>query len=164
MDPRWGASGKRIEFTLDVRFCEIDATSDVRGAMVKDNVGGKSSPIWHVMSAPNARLRQGFDSLKCAGGAYRIDTSRNSKTWTLRFFVNVEGKDGPEYGDISVPMGRLFFSLPSFNGGISQLSRKEGPVTIRQMGWKTGWRREESRIVGTFRAIPLAEASQRDGY
>jgi hypothetical protein len=35
------------------------------------------------------------------------------------------------------------------------LSTKEGIVTVKQIGWHTGWRREESRILGTFRAVTL---------
>ena len=66
--------------------------------------------------------------------------------------------------DIYVPKGCLYFSLPCFGGKISQLSTKEGPVTIRQVGWNTGWRREESRIVGTFKAVPIEDAKRRDGF
>ena len=43
-------------------------------------------------------------------------------------------------------------------------SSKEGVVTVRQMGWHTGWRRDESRIVGTFRAVPIDKAKQKDGF
>ena len=68
------------------------------------------------------------------------------------------------YSDVFVPKGNLYFSLPCFGGKISQLSSKEGPVTIRQVGWNTGWRREESRIVGIFRAVPIADAMRKDGF
>jgi hypothetical protein len=65
--------------------------------------------------------------------------------------------------DIFIPMGCLYFSIPCF-GGASQISSKEGIVTIRQTGWHTGWRREESRIVGTFRAVPIDQAIKKDGF
>ena len=68
------------------------------------------------------------------------------------------------YSDIFVPNGCLYFSLPCFGNSISQLSTREGPVTVRQIGWHTGWRREESRIVGTFRAVPIEKAQARDGF
>ena len=66
--------------------------------------------------------------------------------------------------DVFVSKGNLYFSLPCFGGKISQLSTKEGPVTIRQIGWNTGWRREESRIVGIFKAVPIDDAKRRDGF
>jgi hypothetical protein len=44
------------------------------------------------------------------------------------------------------------------------MSTKEGIVTVREMGWHTGWRREESRIVGVVRAIPIERARRRDGF
>ena len=66
--------------------------------------------------------------------------------------------------DIYIPRGCLYFSLPCFGGKVSQLSTKDGIVSVRQVGWNTGWRREESRIVGTFRAAPIADAQRRDGF
>jgi len=163
MDPRWGASGRRIEFTLDVRFAtDTLANETVTSRMVQDNFGGKSSPTYIVQSAENARLRNGFDRMKCHGGAYRIDVVKNGAT--ARFYMAVDGIGGDStYGDISVPKGCLYFSLPVF-GNISQLSTKEGIVSVRQIGWHTGWRREESRIVGTFRAVPIEKAKRVDGF
>ena len=53
MDPRWGASGKRIEFTLDVKFLsDTLANQTVVNRMVKDNFGGTSSPVYELTSAP----------------------------------------------------------------------------------------------------------------
>lgn len=41
----------------------------------------------------------------------------------------------------------------------------EGIISVRQVGWNTGWRREESRILGVFRAVPSIEKARRvDGY
>ena len=104
--------------------------------------------------------------MKCNGGAYRMDTSGNRQT--IRFYVDSEGKEDASFGDITIPTGGLYFSLPCFGGNInvpfSQLSSKEGIVTVRQMGWNTGWRREESRIVGIFYAKPIEEARKRDGF
>ena len=77
---------------------------------------------------------------------------------TVRFFVM---QDGRVDGDVEVPTGALYFSIPVFG---STLSQKEGVVSVRQYGWHTGWRREESRIVGTFRAVPMDRARQRDGF
>ena len=64
----------------------------------------------------------------------------------------------------SIPNGDLHFSLPVFGKTPAQLSQKEGIVSVRQMGWNTGWRRVESRIVGVFRAVRLDDAKQRDGF
>jgi hypothetical protein len=166
MDPRWGASGKRIEFTLNVRFQTDGAVADTetRKGMIQDNFGGKSSPIYPLRSAENARLRKGFDKMKCSGGGYRMDVAKGAGMGTIRFFVRVDGTLDASYGDISIPQGSLFFSLPAFGGKVSQLSQKEGPVTVQQMGWHTGLRREESRIVGVFRAVPIADATRRDGF
>jgi len=165
MDPRWGASGKRIEFTLDVKFLTGEASiadDTVRDTMVKDNFGGKSSPVCILQSAEMARLRGGFERMKCYGGGYRIDSG---KTQTARFFINVEGtpESGSVFGDVSVPKGALYFSLPCF-GNISNLSTKEGIVSVRQVGWHTGWRREESRIAGVVRAVPIETARKRDAF
>ncbi len=166
MDPRWGVSGKRIELTLDVNFM-IDETADsetVQG-MVKDNLGGTSLPVMMLRTAESARLRGGFDKMKCNNGGYRIDVSSNpQKSNTLRLFVRAEGTLQGDFGDIYIPQGNLYFSLPAFGDDASQLSRKEGIVTVRQMGWNTGWRREESRIVGVFRALPINDARRLDKF
>jgi hypothetical protein len=78
-----------------------------------------------------------------------MDMANNGR-YTLRLMVEAEGtKANQDYGDVSIPKGYLYFSLPCFGG---QLSTKEGPVTVRQIGWHTGWRREENRILGVFRA------------
>ena len=201
MDARWGASGKRIEFTIDVRLLPdrsflvvsggriSDNDDDLKdpdninesatdpqlilekfeNAMVKDNTMGQSSDVYPVETARYARLRNGFDRMECMGGAYRIDVSpRDTGRYTLRLVLEVEGTTKADqqymYGDVSVPPGYLYFSLPCFGGNISQLSSKEGPVTVRQVGWHTGWRRQESRIVGVFRAKPLADAKRIDKY
>jgi hypothetical protein len=163
MEPKWGASGSRIEFTLDVAFDNsgTPCPTEVAEKMVKDNFGGKSTVIQVLDSSKKARLRGGFDSMQSAGGAYRLDT--NKKDATVRFFADVAGSSS-SYGDINIPKGCLYFSLPCFGGSIRHLSRKEGPVTVRQTGWHTGWRRAESRIVGTFRAVPLDEARVRDKF
>lgn len=150
MDPRWGASGNRIEFTVDVGFGEELASDDVMERMVKDNFMGKSSDIRVVKTSDRAKLRNGFDSMKCYEGGYRIDGQT-----TVRFHISCNGKDDPSYGDISIPAGELHFSVPCFMNNINNLSSKEAPVTVREKGWHTGWYREESRIVGLFRAKPL---------
>ena len=191
MDPRWGASGRRISLTLDVLFSGMLADKERRDKMVKDNFGGKSSDVYHLESASAARLRNGFDKMPCRGGAYRVDSGSNGKQ-TARFYVDVDGtpERGSPYGyvihavcsccsanvldlpltaphllysDVSIPRGLLYFSLPCF-GGVSNLSGKKGIVTVRQMGWHTGWRREESRIVGTVYASPIERAIIRDKF
>jgi hypothetical protein len=198
MESRWGASGKRIEFTLDVRFiCDnADASRSssssssslanktVQELMVQDNFApGTSSPVFKLESAPFARLRNGFDRMSCHGGGYRIDTSRNNNNngrkqqqQTIRFLIQTlgigngssgsgdDGGGGGAYGDISVPAGCLYFSLPMFMNSLTQLSKKEGIVSVRQGGWNTGWYRQESRIVGVFRAVPIDDAKRRDGF
>lgn len=188
MDPRWGGSGRRIEFSVDCAFAipgrnSLKGVSDMGGQecpspfaskevaelMVKDNFGGKSSPVYTVESSEFARLRGGFDKMRVQGGAYRIDenTSKSvrSQSSTLRFYLLVDGTEGNKsFGDVSVPKGCLFFSIPCFGAGPQNISTKEGPVTVRQMGWKTGWYREESRIVGVFRCVPIEKARKRDKY
>ena len=104
MEPRWGASGKRIEFTLDVQLTkEVEPKSSIkRNYMVQDNMAGQSSDIYQVRTAKAARLRNGFDQMNCInlsdmdgnsggdnatiedvssgggeGGAYRIDVDRS---------------------------------------------------------------------------------------
>jgi hypothetical protein len=167
MDPRWGASGNRITFSLDVRLLsEKLADASVANKMVKDNSMGKCSHVYVLETAPFARLRDGFDRMACYGGTYRIDRD-NGGRHTIRMLVEVEGTKADQnyiYGDVSIPKGPLFFSLPCFGGRIDQLSTKEGPVTVRQSGWHTGWRRKESRILGIFQAKKLAEAKQKDKF
>jgi hypothetical protein len=168
MDPRWGASGNRIEFSLDVGLLVNRlADPEIAKRMVKDNNMGKSSQVFALETAEFARLRDGYDRMKCSGGAYRIDTNRNGRS-TIRFVIEVEGTVRADqsyyYGDISIPAGILYFSLPCFGRGINNLSTKEGVVSVRQVGWHTGWRREESRIAGVFRAKPLSEAKKRDPF
>lgn len=164
MDPRWGASGRRIALTLDVLFSGTLADKVGQDSMVKDNVGGSSSSVYRLETAPAARLRNGVDKMACSGGSYRVDSGGNGKQ-TARFYVVVDGtpERGSPYGDVSIPRGLLYFSLPCF-GGVSTLSSKEGIVTVRQMGWHTGWRREESRIIGTVYATPIEKAIIRDKF
>ena len=191
MDPRWGASGKRIEFTIDIAFLlnNVDdddysnvtdlslASQDIIDNMVKDNLSGTSSAVRIVQSAPKARLRKGFDQMNVSSGGYRVDRGggdkgskgkqqRLSTSNTVRFYLNVDGTEesSSNYGDIFIPKGNLYFSLPCFGSNVKQLSTKEGIVTVRQIGWHTGWRREESRIVGVFRAVPIDQAMKRDGF
>jgi hypothetical protein len=172
MDPRWGASQRRIEFSLDVAFVvngaaeDARASSDLGARMVPDNLGGSRSPVYRMNIAPAARLRNGFAEMTChCDGAYRLDANRGAMASTVRFLISTQGtEEDISYGDINVPKGDLYFSLPAFGSGIQHLSRKEGVVSVRQMGWNTGWRRLESRIVGTFRAVPIEEALQRDGF
>jgi len=180
MEPRWGASGKRIECTIDVSFREsgADYDTDLAGPdiianMVNDNKFGKTSTVRILdCSSPTARLRGGFDSMNVSGGGYRIDAKGDKgKSYTssaLRFYLEVDGTAAGDtsstYGDISIPQGRLYFSLPCFGTGVGQLSTKEGIVTVREVGWHTGWRRMESRIVGVFRAKQMEEAKKRDKF
>jgi len=63
MDPRWGASGKQIKFTIDVDFLTSDggeasiASLDLAERMVKDNFGGTSSPVYVLNLSPNTHLQ-----------------------------------------------------------------------------------------------------------
>lgn len=68
---------------------ETPATKEVQERMVKDNFGGKSSPTLSLESANLARLRGGFDEMKCFGGGYRVDVAQNRAT--ARFHVLVDG-------------------------------------------------------------------------
>ena len=170
-----GASGRRIEFTVDIRFIktgELASNQLSKQIMVQDNQGGKSSSTFPLQVAPYARLRGGFDDMSChVNGAYRIDKSNHRRQQqqqqsdTVRFFIST--RTGKTNGDVSIaPGGNLYFSIPCFVG-MSQLllsSKRDMPVTIRQVGWHTGWRREASRIVGVFRVVPLADATQKDGF
>jgi len=142
--------------------------------MVDDNSFGQKGATCQVRTAPYARLRDGFDKMACSDGAYRIDMNKKTKQATVRMVLEVAGTTQYAdqqymYGDVSVPgPGCLYFSLPCFvnatSGTLQQLSTKEGLVSVRKMGWHTGWRREESQICGVFTAKPLAEAQQRDPY
>jgi len=166
MDPRWGASLKRIEFALDIKLLPILAATEIAEKMVRDNSFGKSSEVFALETANFARLRGGFDRMECTNGAYRMDVTRKNRC-TIRIVVEVEGTTKADqsyvYGDVFVPNGYLYFSLPYF-GSIKELSRKEGLVSVRQIGWHTGWRREESRICGVFTARSLLEAQRIDPY
>jgi hypothetical protein len=175
MDPRWGASGRRIEFTLDVSFPlptdngaeakDILAAEDISKGLLK-SVTTKSSSVSKVYKlnhAPCARLKRGFDKMEVLNGGYCIETTASSRSSsTLRFCLSVAGKTEESYGDVSIPEGNLYFALPYFGTKRDKsdiesmvLSTKEGIVTVKQIGWHTGWRREESRILGTFRAVAL---------
>jgi len=165
MDPKWGASGNRIPFTVDIGFSDEVADFEVAKKMVKDNFSGKSSDVQLIKClTENARLRGGFDKMKVNGGGYRIDNKA-----TVRFYITCEGNademGSSSYGDIYVPGGELYFSIPCFVNNVSNLSSKEFPgVTVRQKGWHTGWFREESRMVGTFKMVPLAKARENDNF
>lgn len=178
MDPKWGSSGRRIQGSIDVYFqlpCLVEgidvslADENVVGKMIQDNLAKRSSSTAvRKLDCSKARLRKGFDEMTCHGGGYRIDVGNSStnqrriSSSTVRFFIDVDGigeKDS-SYGDIFIPKGPLYFSLPCFGEGINQLSRKDGIISVRQVGWHTGWRRMESRIVGVFRAIPIQDAKK----
>lgn len=159
MEPRWGASGNRIEFTLDVAFTTLPVTRQVAEQMVQDNRGASSSQVFCLDTAPFARLRGGFDRMKCEPGGFRIDTNKQGQK-TLRLFFHTEGKTS---GDVSVPQdSNLYVSLPVLAD--SSLSRRDGIVSVRQYGWNTGWFSSESRIVGVVKARPMAEARAKDGF
>jgi len=196
MDPRWGASGRRIECTLDIAFPRPStsateegattipqpATEEITAGLIK-TVTTKSStlsPVYKLQSAPFARLRGGFDEMKIIDGGYCVESSATaslSSSSTLRFCIDVVGTTDL---DVTIPEGKLYFALPYFGlrtergggggGDDSQstskmeLSNKEGTITVKQMGWHTGWYREESRILGVFRAVPLEKARGRDKF
>ncbi|KAL7521583.1 hypothetical protein ACHAWX_006260 [Stephanocyclus meneghinianus] len=181
MDPMWGASGRRIEFTVDVSFPvsmdiggsapleQVSLASDDIAAGLMKSVTTKSNsafPVYTMNCARYARLKGGFDKMTIRNGGYCIEPSSSaSRSSTLRFCLSVEGTNSNDssYGDVSIPEGNLYFALPYFgirtmgssNRKAMVLSTKEGTVTVKQMGWHTGWWREESRIVGVFRAVPL---------
>jgi hypothetical protein len=167
MDPRWAASGKRIDFALDIKLLPTLAGNEIADKMIRDNSMGKSSKVFALETAQFARLRDGFDRMECTNGAYRIDANKNNQ-YTIRFVMEVEGTIKADqsyiYGDVSIPKGYLYFSLPCFVGSIKQLSKKEGLVSVRQSGWHTGWRREESRICGVFTAKSILDAQRFDPY
>ena len=186
MDPRWGASGRRIEFTLDVSFPIItshensssrsggnreeevvvaSASRDIATSLLKcvTSQSNSVSSVYEMKYAPYARLKGGFDKMAILDGGYCIETTssnRASSSSTLRFCISVAGTEddnngSSSYGDVSIPKGNLYFAIPYFgirsNDGKMAISTKEGTVTVKQMGWHTGWRREESRILGMFR-------------
>jgi hypothetical protein len=161
MEPRWGASGTRLEFTLDVRFSPAAVVNrTVTNQMVKDNLMGKAGPVCRLETASWGRMRSGFDRIQCLAGAYRIDRSSNGQATLRLFFTAPQGK---QVGDVILEEAcNLYISLPLLPGG--KLSRKEGIVSVRQYGWKTGWYREESRIVGVVRARALADAQAKDKF
>ncbi len=178
IDPRWGASGRRIECTIDVSFsppedddAPIEELSEEITSGLINTVTSKSSklsPVTQLQHGPYARLRSGFDKMKINEGGYCIESAPKSST--MRFCLDVSGTEGStaSYGDVSIPKGKLYFALPYFgtsqsDGSIS-ISKKEGTVCVKQYGWNTGWRREESRILGVFRAVPLGEARRRDKF
>ena len=110
-------------------------------------------------------------------GGYCIDFNNSSNnsvllSSTLRFYIQVDGtaeSSTAAYGDVSIPKGWLYFALPCYigsgsGGGVGQLSSKERIVTIRQIGWNSGWRREENRILGVFCALPINEARKHDKF
>jgi len=176
MDPRWGASGRRIECTIDVSFSpppsadEEELSVEITTGLINTvtSKSSKLSPVLPLQHGPYARLRSGFDKMKINEGGYCIESA--SKSSTMRFCLDVSGTEGSSasYGDVSIPKGRLYFALPYFgtsqsDGSIS-ISKKEGTICVKQYGWNTGWRREESRILGVFRAVPLEEARRRDKF
>ena len=122
------------------------------------------SGIYALNHASFARLKRGFDKMTIRNGGYSIETSSTARSSTLRFCLTVGGTNNASYGDVSIPEGNLYFALPYFGiqrSGSSNdkksmaLSTKEGTVTVKQMGWHTRWRREESRILGVFWAVSL---------
>lgn len=162
MDPKWGLSGNRVECTADVHFRFGDeslASKDIISKMVKDNFSGSSSPVRLLVPEANFRLRRGFDKMECRLGGYRIDCGKSSST--VRFYMSV---DGTSIGDVSIPKGEIYFSIPCFGASIQRLSSRDGIISVRQVGWHTGFRREESRIIGSFRAVPLDVARKKDQF
>lgn len=173
MDPKWGSSGRRIQGSMDVYFQTTLADGDIVGKMIQDNIAKKSSSTAvRTLDCSKARLRKGFDQMACHGGGYRIDVGNSAgnqkriASSTLRFFIDVDGTNqiDSSYGDIFIPKGPLYFSLPCFCESIYRLSRKDGIISVRQVGWHTGWRRMESRIIGVFRAVPIQDAKKKDGF
>jgi len=180
MDPRWGASGRRIECTIDVSFAiqqqqsleEDDklqtlVSEDIAAGLMKTvtNKSSSVSQVYKLQTAPYARLRGGFDKMSILDAGFCIESTPSASSSTLRFCIDLPGvKDG----DVSIPEGKLYFALPYFgqskDTNTMALSTKEGTITVKQMGWNTGWRREESRILGIFRAVQLDKAKARDKF
>ena len=80
--------------------------------------------------------------MNCHGGCYRLDINKKNGAATVRFNALVDSTPEPKtdssYGDVYIPKGFLYFSLPAFGGKISQMSQKDaGPVMVRQTGWHT---------------------------
>ena len=107
MDRRWGASGRRIPFTIDVKFLMSLASTSSSAKMVQDNYMGESSESFNIATAGTARLRGGFDKMKCAGGGcYRIDSAKGKNT--VRFYLEVEGTgENQDYGCVQLQLGSL---------------------------------------------------------
>eukprot|EP00241_Pyramimonas_parkeae_P019858 CAMPEP_0114292512 /NCGR_PEP_ID=MMETSP0059-20121206/9103_1 /TAXON_ID=36894 /ORGANISM="Pyramimonas parkeae, Strain CCMP726" /LENGTH=157 /DNA_ID=CAMNT_0001414169 /DNA_START=395 /DNA_END=868 /DNA_ORIENTATION=- len=111
MDPRWAASGKRMEIPLMIEF--------------------KKNGIVQPLGV----------------GAYVQMKTTATGTWsmqrdTLSFNVEVSGF---QRGDVSIPPGKMFFSVPAWG---SVLSRDKGIITINQRRFFV---RQEYRIVGRFK-------------
>jgi len=146
MEPRWGASGRRLEFTLDVSFLRLQlddiasssqeeeqrivndylASDDIALKLISSTSSSKSSlsPIYALHSAPNARLLGGFDKMEMFDGGYCIESSSTATaTKTMRFCLSVAGTTN---GDISIPKGYLYFALPYF--GIIQQQQQSVQV------------------------------------
>jgi len=117
--------------------------------------------------------------MKIIDGGYCVEYSASaslSSSSTLRFCIEVVGTTDL---DVTIPEGKLYFALPYFglrterggDGGDDstsmskmEVSNREGTMTVKQMGWHTGWYREESRMLGVFRAVPLEKARGRDKF
>ena len=172
MDPRWGASGRRVECTIDVSFGDVNdaaaATAEACVELKKSVATSSSTPPGKIRMAPYARLRGGFDKMQLIDGGFCIeDPGKGSSTSTLRLCIEVSGASE---GDVVIPGGFLSFALPCFgfrqvgSDSMLTLSKKEGTICVRQMGWHTGWRREESRILGVFRAVEIEKARLLDKF
>jgi len=174
MDPRWGASGRRVECTIDVSFGDVydaaAATAEACVELKKCLATSASTPPRKMRTAPFARLRGGFDKMQLIDGGFCIeDPGKGSSTSTLRLCIEV---GGASEGDVTIPRGFLFFALPCFgfrqvgssSSSMMTLSNKAGTICVRQMGWHTGWRREESRILGVFRAVEIEKARLLDKF
>lgn len=97
MDRRWGASGRRIPFSIDIKFLTKNASPEDSANMVKDNYMGQSSRPCVIATAKSARLRDGFDKMNCHGGCYRIDSVDGKDT--VRFYLEVDGTNNDQgYG------------------------------------------------------------------
>ena len=130
MDPRWGASGRRIEFTLDVSFPIITSSSsenygssssggnreeevvvasasrDIATSLLKcvTSQSNSVSRVYEMTYAPYARLKRGFDKMEILDGGYCIETTssnRASSSSTLRFFISVAGTEDDNNGSSS---------------------------------------------------------------
>jgi hypothetical protein len=143
------------------RELAFDDSMAVKNMVKNNSMEKKSSKVFALKTAPYAKLRDGFDRMQCYGGAYRMDMANNGR-YTLRLMVEAEGtKADQDYGDVSIPKGYLYFSLPCFGG---QLSTKEGPVTVRQIGWHTGWRRGGEQNPWGVPSQTMKDAQRQDSY